>query len=487
MYQPLRVKSENFNYNFNIRTGMENLKPIVIIPVHITSEHLFKLTILSLQYLNSAVIYSGKDVNVYLSGFVDGIFKIKCMQYIDSINNSNNLIKITAHYREKPYGFSENVNYILNKVSKSDYDYMLTMNNDLLVPEFLFRSMEKAFTRGDAIGIVSNFAMGIQQVNVDSYGLIDKEIVLNNDSFNIACRKWQSEYKNEYEKTPVLTFLCVALKKDVIDTVGILDERFKIGICEDLDYSIRILQAGYKSLVNRECFCFHFGSQTFNDKGIKVDELTALNKLRLYDKYDISTIPEIENILGITELDYIYDLYRTPEETDKFDNSHILEHLHTLKILASSVDHITELGTRNGISTIAFLAARPKVLRSYDINEFAAYETAKTLISNTTDFTFTQADDLTITLEPTELLFIDTLHTYDQIKQELKLHGNVSSKYMVFHDTVTFGVNGELPDTVGIMAAITEFIDDNKHWKIKRHRINNNGLLILERVNDNTL
>ena len=41
---------------------------------------------------------------------------------------------------------------------------------------------------------------------------------------------------------------------------------------------------------------------------------------------------------------------------------------------------------------------------------------------------------LTITIEQTDLLFIDTFHNYDQVLQELRLHAKHVNKFIVFHE-----------------------------------------------------
>jgi hypothetical protein len=103
----------------------------------------------------------------------------------------------------------------------------------------------------------------------------------------------------------------------------------------------------------------------------------------------------------------------------------------------------------------------------------------------------------------TDMLFIDTLHSYKQLKLELHLHGNKARKYIAFHDVVTFGESDEmhlsedpswpdslkeqyrnLPEGLGINKAIVEFMVDNKHWRAEKLFSNNNGLLILTRLND---
>jgi hypothetical protein len=96
---------------------------------------------------------------------------------------------------------------------------------------------------------------------------------------------------------------------------------------------------------------------------------------------------------------------------------------------------------------------------------------------------YVQANVLNIEIAATDLLFIDTWHTYTQLREELRLHGNRARKYIAFHDTHTFGLSGEDPrDQKGLLSAVIEFVMANPHWRFHTYRTNNNGLTILERI-----
>jgi GT2 family glycosyltransferase len=55
----------------------------------------------------------------------------------------------------------------------------------------------------------------------------------------------------------------VAIRKEVIEKIGTLDEKFGIGMFEDDDYCMRTLQVGYTLVVTEECFIYHKGSVSF--------------------------------------------------------------------------------------------------------------------------------------------------------------------------------------------------------------------------------
>jgi len=179
--------------------------------------------------------------------------------------------------------------------------------------------------------------------------------------------------------------------------------------------------------------------------------------------------------------------------------SDINEHLETLLKYSSGCQHITEMGTREITSTWAFLAAEPKKFVGVDIYVSSNMPYAQELCKeNGIEFEFLYKSTLEpgFVIEETDFLFIDTAHTYAQLKQELERHGNQARKLLGFHDTTTYGHVNEPPYAAnahieaavppnsprGLVAAIDEFLAANPHWKIRDVFKNNNGLTILERT-----
>lgn len=179
--------------------------------------------------------------------------------------------------------------------------------------------------------------------------------------------------------------------------------------------------------------------------------------------------------------------------------SDINEHLPVLKKYAEECQYVTEIGVRYACSTWAFLEARPKKIRCYDIDykPFQPSEKYIEIVSENygIDFSFILGDSLSFKIENTDLLFIDTLHTYNQLYAELSIHSQNVNKYIILHDTVTFGYRDEYiyehasilvkemkPNKTGLIAAIEDFLKDNKEWYIHEVYNNNNGLTILKRI-----
>jgi hypothetical protein len=171
--------------------------------------------------------------------------------------------------------------------------------------------------------------------------------------------------------------------------------------------------------------------------------------------------------------------------------------LPTIMYYASRCPHITEMGVRNVVSTWALLATKPKKLISYDIHRQPEIDNVVQISKeNNIDFTFIEADVLKVEIEMTDLLFIDTLHIYEQLKQELKLHASKARRYMMFHDTVTYGFKDEptewqTPEIMenykqgeiqGLMPALMDFVREHEHeWDVVGTYPYSNGLTVLAR------
>lgn len=162
--------------------------------------------------------------------------------------------------------------------------------------------------------------------------------------------------------------------------------------------------------------------------------------------------------------------------------SDINEHLPVLKKYAEQSESIVELGVRYIVSTWAFLAAKPKSLLSVDITHPDDYGGNLMEVYDETDaagidFQFVLKSSLEIELPEHDFLFIDTLHKYEQLSQELELHHSKVRKFIAMHDTNLEGEDGE-----GMQRAVNEFLEKHPEWQIAEVKLNNNGLTVLKRV-----
>jgi len=152
-------------------------------------------------------------------------------------------------------------------------------------------------------------------------------------------------------------------------------------------------------------------------------------------------------------------------------------HLHVanLKHLADHCTHVTEFGVRDGQSTRGLLASNARTIRSFDLYIDPYVEFLFNLARKTSkDAVYSVGNTLDIEIEETDLLFIDTEHTYHQLTNELHRHAGKVRKFLAFHDT-------HLPFGMELLPAIMEFLAQNHQWRVRSHTGVCYGFTVLER------
>jgi hypothetical protein len=180
---------------------------------------------------------------------------------------------------------------------------------------------------------------------------------------------------------------------------------------------------------------------------------------------------------------------------------------------ADGCEHITEMGVAVVCSTWAFLAAKPKRLVSVDIDHLCPVDEVREAAKRIgVDFEFVAGDTnhgVTAELnkhcpwlnddqhrgmwekdggipyyncEETDLLFIDTYHHYASLKREFELHPSKARKFIILHDTISFGYKGEGDDNKGLQPAINEFLASNPQWVKDWEDTEWPGLVVLKRI-----
>ena len=131
--------------------------------------------------------------------------------------------------------------------------------------------------------------------------------------------------------------------------------------------------------------------------------------------------------------DSLIDLYYSYMSEEDHSSWYLVD----LMKLAYECDTITEIGMFQGHSISAFLRTRPKKLTGYDIDISPINaNTFNRLCPKNTELHFKQDNSLTMdVIDECDLLFIDSVHSYEHVIQELTRHGNQAQKFIVVHDT----------------------------------------------------
>ncbi|WP_248927682.1 glycosyltransferase family 2 protein [Paenibacillus hamazuiensis] len=151
-------------------------------------------------------------------------------------------------------------------------DAMLLLNNDVIVtPNWLSNLMRCLYSSRETgiVGPTTNYASGRQRVD-SPYG--SPELAAQAPNIPDA-GKWQT--------VPRLVGFCFLIKRELMETIGLLDEQFAPGHFEDDDYCFRARLAGFQLKIAGDTFVYHHGSASFGQESEQVKSLIRRN----YDKF----------------------------------------------------------------------------------------------------------------------------------------------------------------------------------------------------------
>jgi GT2 family glycosyltransferase len=86
------------------------------------------------------------------------------------------------------------------------------------------------------------------------------------------------QHQSEQYNIDILAFFCVAIKREVINKVGLLDEVYGIGMFEDDDYCMRVKKAGYSLICADDVLIHHHLGASFNKDPEWKEKLFQKNK-----------------------------------------------------------------------------------------------------------------------------------------------------------------------------------------------------------------
>jgi GT2 family glycosyltransferase len=82
--------------------------------------------------------------------------------------------------------------------------------------------------------------------------------------------------RGHFVETDFCRGYCVLIKKEVIDRIGLFDEAYGMGYCDDHDYSVRAIRAGYRCVMACDVVVEHLRNSTFTAL-LGTEKLTELN------------------------------------------------------------------------------------------------------------------------------------------------------------------------------------------------------------------
>jgi len=203
---------------------------------------------LTSQCLDSVFENTDCDYRVII---IDNASDESTLAYLNDVKNSHP-DKIALIRNQVNLGFTKAVN---QGIANSSDGYVCILNNDVIVFSGWLSEMMRIAESSKDIGIV-------------------------NPSNNFGAKKPRDKTLEQYAKdktdgkkglwvetaTPV--GFCYLIKREVINRIGMFDERFNPGYFEDTEYALRARAAGYKAVFAKGAFVFHIEHTSFKKRGL---------------------------------------------------------------------------------------------------------------------------------------------------------------------------------------------------------------------------
>lgn len=196
---------------------------------------------------------------------------------------------ITVINNKKNLGYAAGNNIGLKKAKG---DIIILLNNDTLLPPGWLEPLIEPFKYNKKLGLlgpVTNRIGSPQQIKLPGYTnntSLQQQASID-PSWIDAATTYMRHQVGTITPTPMLCFFCVAISKQCLDTVGLLDEQFQKGNFEDDDYCIRVQQQGFHIAYTDASFVWHHGEGTLSQLPQKVRASTWFkNQTYFKEKHD---------------------------------------------------------------------------------------------------------------------------------------------------------------------------------------------------------
>jgi GT2 family glycosyltransferase len=186
----------------------------------------------------------------------------------------------TPDYLRALAGDHENVRIVLNDTNRgfaaannqglaiASGDVLILLNNDTVVPRGWLSGLLSHLEDAEIglLGPVTNAVGNEAKVSPDYADITGLQPYADNRRNALSGRHFDIR---------MLAMFCLAMRRDVFERLGPLDENYGVGMFEDDDYSMRAKAAGYRVVCAEDVYIHHFGQAAFK-KLIESGEYEAL-------------------------------------------------------------------------------------------------------------------------------------------------------------------------------------------------------------------
>jgi GT2 family glycosyltransferase len=201
--------------------------------------------------------------------------------YLRQVERTHTNVRLFLNDRNRGFAGGNN-----QAIRAAHGDYVVLLNNDTIVTRGWLGRLIRHLEGGEKVGLV-----GPVTNSAGNEAVIDTEYVtLDGMEAFAAARSY--EYAGQSMEIKVPALFCAIARRALFDEVGLLDERYEVGLFEDDDLALRVRRAGYRNLCAQDVFIHHFQSESFKLLGDEAyQRIFAANRERFEKKWNTKWEP----------------------------------------------------------------------------------------------------------------------------------------------------------------------------------------------------
>jgi len=256
------IKKLLFKFKRNVNISKNELELIDTNTSNVISQGMSKVSIVVVTYNNLELtkdcLRSMEKFNNYSNCeiiIVDNLSQQDDTRaFLLEYEKTHNNVKVILNDINGGFSYGNNIG-----IKVATGDYIILLNNDTFVTPSWIEHLIEHFKCDASIGMV-----GPVTNNIGNEAKIDVNYKNTIEMINFSEKLYKNNKGKQFTDIRVLAFFCVAIKREVIEKVGLLDESFGIGMFEDDDYCERVKKEGYKLICADDVFIHHHLGATFD-------------------------------------------------------------------------------------------------------------------------------------------------------------------------------------------------------------------------------
>jgi GT2 family glycosyltransferase len=210
------------------------------------------------------------EVIVVDNGSTDGT-----AEYLRELARLNPCIHVVLNPENAGFGRACNQGLAISRG-----EVLVLLNNDVLVSQGWISRLRDALTDA-GIGLAGPVTNRIGN---------DAEVEVTYDTWGAFLEEAATravEHAGEIMDIGTVTMFCLAMRRDTLERIGPVDQRFEVGLLEDDDYSLRARELGLRTVCLHDVLVHHFGETSFGELVPSGDygRILEKNKERFEEKW----------------------------------------------------------------------------------------------------------------------------------------------------------------------------------------------------------